>query len=175
MRMRVSDYLIPLVISILILVVFNTLSTTLFPAFGFINFRPSFSILIILFLAFKIESPFVPIMILTIQVFHGAFTVEGWAFGTFAGVLVCIAIRYVKELLDFSSALSTMMVVQIFQLVWFLLISILIYVRIGELSYILNRFYYFFLESIMLSLIAPFLFVLLDRVWRVQNQGEVEV
>ena len=170
--MKLKQMSASLFATILLLLILEIITTALVPALGIHKYKLAFHLLIVLFIGFKVETPFLPIMILIIQLFHSAFTIEGWAYGTFAGVLVCIIIGYVKDLLDFSSTASTIVLTEIFQVVWFIIVAILIYLRLDSFDYILARLWRFIPESILLSLLSPFFFSLLDRIWKISDKGE---
>ena len=157
----------------ILLILLEIFTSAFLPSLGIIDFKPVFSVLIVLFLAFKLETPVLPFLILITQFVHSIFSIEGWAIGTLTGVLVSLSVRYLKDLLDFSTAISTIIVVQIFQVAWFVMITFLLCIKLGEFSSFLNIFWQFIPESIVLSLISPLFFILLDKVWRVgdTNRG----
>jgi hypothetical protein len=101
--------------------------------------------------------------------------VEGWAFGTFTGVIVCMIIGYVKDHLQFSSPLSTMILTQVFQILWFIIIGILFYMQTKEFSYIELRFFHFIPESILLSICSPVLYAILDKFWMANSNMEAGI
>ena len=171
MKLKISQIIPSFIITILVLIVLEILITTLLPILGIEHYRLPFNILIILFLAFKLETPFIACLILVVQLFYSIFSVEGWAYGTFAGIIVCIIISYLRDMLHFDSKLFTVFVTQIFQVVWFIIVSFLIYLRLGTTEYILLKLARFLPESIVISLIAPFFFMLLDQIWRVREGG----
>ncbi len=171
MRVNTVEILPSLFITILILFLLEVLSTSVLPLFGLVNYMIPFNVLIILFLGFKIESPYLAIMILCVQYAHSIFTIEGWEMGTIAGVLICIVISYLRDLLHFSSNLLTIVTTQLFQFLWFLVTSSLLYLKLGDFGYIIQKFWRFLPESIVLSLLAPFFFSFLDKVWRVRGEG----
>lgn len=161
----------PLVVTLLILIVLEIFSTTLFPLLGMEKYRVPFNILIILFMGFKINTPWLAILIMIVQYFHSYFSIEGWEMGTIAGVVICIVISYLKDLLHFSNSIITIFVTQMFQMLWFVIVSGLAYMKIGEWSYILEKFWRFIPESIIISLLAPVVFAILDRIWVVGEDG----
>jgi len=174
--MKFKNYLFSMTITIILLIMLEIISTAILPSFGLANFKLMFNILIILYLGFNLESPVVPILILIVQLFHSAFSIDGWATGTVAGVIICILISYLKELLDFSNALSTIIVTQIFQLFWFLISAALIYLRTDSFSFVVSRFWSFIPESITLSLLSPFFFNLMHKFWKIdQKSAGVEI
>lgn len=169
MRLNFKNVTSSMLATILLLVFLEIFSTAFLPALGILNYQIPVNVILILFLCFKLETPYLPVLILIIQMFHSVFSIEGWAFGTFAGIIVSLAIGYVKELLDFSSALTTMILTQVFQLVWFVIIAILIYLKTGDFSSITQRFFHFLPESLFMSLLSPFFFSLLNKIWRVDK------
>ncbi|MDC1175727.1 hypothetical protein OAT67_10030 [Bacteriovoracaceae bacterium] len=158
-------------VTLLILFVLEIISTALLPLLGVESIRIPFNILIILFLGFKVNSPALALMILGTQYFHSFFSIEGWEMGTVAGILICILIGYLKDLLHFSSAGFTIIVTQIFQTVWFIIISGLFYLKFGSFDYVIEKFWRFLPESIIISILSPFFFSVLDKIWNVGEGG----
>lgn len=171
MKSKLKDIILPLGVTILILVVLDIISTAFLPVMGMTRYMIPFNVLIVLYMGFKLETKFLAILILVIQYFHSFFSVEGWEVGTIAGVLICIVISYLRDLIHFNSAAMTITVTQIFQTIWFVIVSSLIYMQGGEMSYIWNKFWRFLPESIVISLLAPFFFSILDRIWRYDARG----
>lgn len=169
MNFKFFEVIPSLLITLALLIILDVFSASIIPAFGIQKFKLAFNILIILFLAFKVDTPFLPIIVLLIQIFNSAFSIEGWAHGAFAGVLVCMLIGYVKEMLHFSTFLSTIVVTEIFQLVWFLVVNTLVYIRVQNLTVILERFWWFIPESLVLALMSPVFFSFMERIWKVEG------
>ena len=170
MRYTIGEVALGLLKTLFLLIVVEMFTTTFLPAIGIENFKPAFSVLIVLFLAFKIETPLLPFLILIIQYVHSAFSIEGWGAGTFVGILVSISVRYVKDMLNFTSALSTIIVVQIFQIIWFVFISLMLSMKQGDFSGFFNYIGSNIPESIFLSLISHHFFKLLDNFWMVDRK-----
>lgn len=175
MRFKFTEYVPSLLITLLVLVVLDIFTSSIIPSFGAHNFKLSFNILIILYLGFRLDTPFLPLFVLFLQLFHSAFSIEGWAHGTFAGVFICLIIGYVKELLSFSSALSTIVVSFLFQALWFILVSILIYFKTQNMAFITERFWLFIPECILLALFSPVFFKFLNRIWKPEVESDVGV
>ena len=133
-NMSLGDILLGLLKTTLLLIFLEIFTSAVLPAIGIDNFKPEFNVLIILFLAFKLETPGVSYIILIIQFIHSIFSIEGWAIGTFVGVLIYLGIGYVKDMLNFTTAISTIIVVQIFQVIWFLISAFLITIKLGDMS-----------------------------------------
>jgi len=168
---QIKDLIIPLFITLLILVVLEIISTALLPAFGIQKYIIPFNILIVLYLGFKLETPYLAILILIVQYFHSFFSIEGWELGTIAGIFICIVISYLRDLIHFSSAAITITVTQVFQVVWFLIVSSLFYLKTGNMGILVEKMWRFIPESIAISLLAPFFFAIFDRIWGVNSEG----
>lgn len=147
--------------------VLEVLTTTI----GLKNFRPPFNILIVLYLSFCLENPFIALLILVTQYVHYLFSASPWAFSTFTGVLVCMAITYLRDLMQLSSAFLTIILVQIFQILWFVIESIFLYFSTNNWYFIADKFYRFIPESLFLSITAPFLFMLLEKIWKFKERN----
>jgi len=170
-KAQLKDIIVPLIITLLILIVLEIISTALLPALGVQKYIIPFNILIVLYLGFKLETPYLSVIILIVQYFHSFFSIEGWELGTIAGVFICIVISYLRDVLHFSSAIITIAVTQIFQLVWFFTVSFLFYLKTNSFSLIVEKMWRFIPESIVISLLAPFFFAILDRIWSTGGEG----
>lgn len=155
----------------LLLICLEIFSTAALPALGLENIKLAFSVLIVLFMAFKLDTPFLAILILITQSVHSIFSVEGWAIGTLVGVVISLSVKYVRDLLNFSTAVSTMFVVQVFQLAWFAILSMLLSIKLGSFNFYFSLFWQFVPESILLSLLSPYFFKVLDLFWDVKKRG----
>lgn len=171
MRMRLSQMLISFAITLGLLVGLEIITATILPAIGWTEYRLTFNVLIILFLAIRLDSPAVPWMILGLQVMHSVFSIEGWALGTLAGLIVMMSANYLKELLHLTTAFMTMITVQFFQVIWFVTVTLIICLKISDFSKFGLIVWSFVPGSIFLSIIAPILFWMLDMVWRVPSHG----
>jgi len=171
MRLQFKDILPPFIITILILIVLEIVTTAFLPVMGMTEYRLTFYTLIVLFMGFKLETPYLPLLILTLSFIHSFFSIEGWAMGTLAGVLVCLIISYLRDLIHFSSIGLTIFVTQVFQVIWFLLVSFMVYMQGAEFSYLVETFWRFVPESIFLSILAPFFFSILDKIWKRAGEG----
>lgn len=165
MRRNITDIIPSYFLTLLLLMVLDIICTTFFPLVGLTNFRLPFNILIVLYMGFKLEHPSLAILILFTQYAHSFFTLEGWAMGTVAGIVVWMIVSYIRDLLHFSSAFITSVVTEIFQLIWFFIVAILIYLKSGDMTYLLGKFWRFIPESLIIAFIAPFFFSILDRIW----------
>ena len=155
-----------------LLVIMEIFSSAIFPALGFSDFKPAFNVLIVLYLAFKMEVPFLPFLILSFQYIHSAFSIEGWATGTIAGIIIAMSVRYVKDMLSFSSVISTIIVVQIFQIAWFLIMAIILTMKVGDVSHFFIIFVKYLPESFFISIISHHFFKLLDYFWKIDKSGQ---
>jgi len=167
MKYSPSDIALGILKTSILLIILEIFSSAFLPSLGIIDFKPAFSVLIVLFLAFKLETPVLPFLILVTQFVHSIFSIEGWAIGTLTGIIVSLSVRYLKDLLDFSTAISTIIVVQIFQIAWFIMVSFMLSIKLGTFASFLSIFWQFIPESFVLSILSPLFFTLLDRVWKV--------
>lgn len=169
MKYSAKDITLGMIKTLILLVTLEVISSAVLPAIGIIDFKPAFSVLIVLFMAFKLKTPALPWLILILQYVHSAFSIEGWGIGTLTGIVIALSVRYLRELLHFSTAISTIVVVQIFQLAWFLMVSFMLSLKIGDFGIFFQVFWQFVPESFVLSIISPFFFWILDRVWNVND------
>ena len=161
----------PFILTLIVLSVLEIISTSLLPAIGFSELKLPFSLLVVLYLSFKVEVIYLPLFIVVIQFTHGFFSVEGWEVGTVCGVLIYLFISYLKDLINLTNAVMIILLVQLFQFFWFLMSSLLYYLQLSDFSYLVQRFWNFIPESIILSLASPILFWFLDILWN-QVTGE---
>lgn len=171
MRMRFSQLLISFAITLALLTGLEIITSTILPALGWNEYRLTFNVLIILFLAIRLQSATVPWMIMGLQIVHSIFSVEGWALGTFAGLIVMISANYLKELLHLTTAVMTMFTVQLFQVIWFVSVTLVICLKISNFEKFGMILWSFIPGSILLSLISPILFWILEQIWRVPSDN----
>lgn len=171
MKLRFSQMVFSFAVTLALLIGFEIVTATIFPAFGWNEYRLTFNVLIILFLAIRLDSPAVPWMILGLQIIHSIFSVEGWALGTLAGIIVMVSANYLKELLHLTTAFMTMLIVQFFQVIWFVTVSVIICLKVSDFSKFGMIVWSFIPGSILLSLFAPVLFWLLGNIWRVPTDS----
>jgi hypothetical protein len=169
--MRLSQLLISFAISIGLLMGLEIVTSTILPALGWHEYRLTFNVLIILFIALRLDSPMVPWMIMGLQMIHSIFSVEGWALGTLAGLIVMVSANYLKELLHLTTAFMTMITVQLFQMIWYLTVTLIICLKISNFDKFGLIIWSFIPGSILLSLISPILFWILEQIWRVPSEG----
>lgn len=169
--MRYSAQILALIWTVLLLIVLEIFSTTFLLALGVDQFSLNFVILITLFLAFKVDNTLVAIYILVLQWVHSYFTVQGWAVGTISGVIIYLLVGYIKELLHFSSMVSTMIVTFIAQMVWFAMTFSIIAAKTSGFHLFFTKLFYFLPEGIVLAIISPFFYALLERIWKGDLDG----
>lgn len=169
--MRLSQLLFSFAITIALLVGLEVLTSAVLPAFGWTEYRLTFNVLFILFLAIRLDTPVVAWLILGLQLVHSAFSVEGWALGTLAGLIILMSANYLKELLHLTTAIMTMLTVQLFQVIWFLTVTLVICLKISDFNKFGMILWTFVPGSILLSLISPILFWILDMIWKVPSEG----
>ena len=170
MRYSAKDIALGMIKTLILLICLEVLTSAFLPAIGVVDFKPAFSVLIVLFMAFKLDTPVLPWLILILQYSHSVFSIEGWGIGTLAGIIVALSVRYLRDLLHFSTAISTIIVVQIFQLAWFLMVSFMLCLKLGDFGVFFSIFWQFVPESLVLSIVSPFFFMILDKAWSVNNR-----
>ena len=161
-----------LLLTLLLLIAFNILSTVFFSGASYLDFRIGLHVLIVLFLAFRMNINTLPYFIFAVEYIHSIFSIEGWAIGTVAGLLISIIVNYLKDMIQFTSAISIMVIVQIFQLVWFVIIGAIFGLKMGNVDFYANTFRYFMYESFVLSLMAPIVFKILTAIWGNDKLGD---
>ena len=171
MRMRFSQLLISFAITVALLTGLEIVTSTILPAMGWHEYRLTFNVLIIIFLAIRLDSPTVPWMIMGLQVVHSIFSVEGWALGTLSGLIVMMSANYLKEVLHLTTAFMTMFTVQLFQMIWYITVTLIICLKISNFDKFGMITWSFIPGSILLSLISPVLFWLLEQIWRVPSDS----
>ncbi|MBD66438.1 MAG: hypothetical protein CME62_14600 [Halobacteriovoraceae bacterium] len=171
MKYSIQEISLGLLKTILLLLVLEIVTTAVLPMFDITSFKPNFNILIVLFLAFKLNTPLLAFIILIVQYVHSAFSIEGWAMGTFTGVFISVLVQYIKDQLNFSSAASTIIVVQIFQLIWIVIGTVMLCFKMEDFSSFLTLMWHHVPESIFLSILSPFFFRLLDGFWHVNRRS----
>lgn len=171
MKMKLSQILISLSLTIALLLGLEVVTATLLPALNWHDYRLTFHVLVIIFLAIRLDSPLTPWMILVLQLIHSAFSIEGWAIGTFAGIIILLSANYLKDLLHLTTAFMTMITVQLFQVIWFLTVTTIICLKISDFTKFGMVLWSFIPGSLVLSFIAPFLFWFLARIWRGASDG----
>lgn len=171
MRMRFSQLLISFAITIALLIGLEIVTSTLLPALGWKEYRLTFNVLIILFLAIRMDSPLVPWLIMGLQIVHSIFSIEGWALGTLAGLIVMMSANYLKEVLHLTTAFMTMFTVQLFQIIWYVTVTLVICLKISDFDKFGMILWSFIPGSIFLSLFAPVLFWILGIIWRTPSES----
>jgi hypothetical protein len=172
MKMRFSQLLMSFLITLSLLTGLEIVTSTILPSLGWHEYRLTFNVLIIIFLAIRLDAPVVPWMIMALQMIHSIFSVEGWALGTLAGLIVMTSANYLKEVLHLSTAIVTMATVQVFQLVWYVTVTLIICIKISNFDKFGLIMWSFIPGSIFLSMISPLLFWVLGRIWRVSSDED---
>jgi hypothetical protein len=171
MRMRFSQFLISFATTVALLIGLEIVTSTLLPALGWKEYRLTFNVLIILFLAIRMDSPVVPWLIMLLQIVHSVFSIEGWALGTLAGLIVMMTANYLKEILNLTTAFMTMFTVQLFQMIWYVTVAIVICLKISDFGKFGMILWSFLPGSITLSLISPVLFWGLALIWKTPSES----
>ncbi len=169
MQLRISNLFLSTLTTLGILIALEIATSAFLPAIGWRDYRLAFNVVIILFMALKVTTPLLPWFVMLLQLVHAAFSVEGWALGTLVGIFVSLMASYLKEVLQFSSAIATMITVQLFQVVWYLCTIAIICLKLGSFEKFGLMFGNALPGTSLLSILSPFLFSLLNRVWSVES------
>lgn len=170
MQPRIGKLTLATLITLGLLVALEIATSALLPAMGWREARLAFNVVIILFMAIRVSSPLLPWFVMLLQLVHSAFSVEGWALGTLAGIFVAVTAGYLKEILQFSSAIATIIIVQIFQVLWYLLTVSVICLKLGSFEKFGLLFWNALPASFVLSLVSPILFGILGKVWEADDE-----
>ncbi len=171
MKINFKDIVFPLIKTLILLFFLEIITTAIFPMIGLLSFRIPFNILLVLFLGLRLETPYLAIIIMVVQYFHSFFSVEGWEMGTVTGIVICVTVSYVREMIHFSSWGMTILITQVFQLLWFFVQSVLIYVQLGNLDYIFDKGWRFLPQSVFIALLSPLFFFLMNKIWNIDDRG----
>ena len=161
----------PAIASFLILIFLEIFSTTILPIVGITYYRLPFNILLSIYMAFKLETIYLPLLIFIMHYIHSFFSIEGWEIGTISGVSICLIVSYLRHIVQLSSYMSTIIITQVFQILWQCIASALLYSKGVDTAFVISKFWRFIPESIVLSLAAPFLFPLLDKIWNSSDEN----
>jgi hypothetical protein len=160
-------------LTLVLLVVLEVISATVFPLIGIEKYQIPFNILIVLYLSFKLDSPYLALLILLVQYFHSLFSIEGWAIGTFIGVLISRIIYLFKETVEFFAFPLVIIVVQVSFLLWLIFSSMFVYFGNNSFAPVWSRFWIFIPESIIASLLSPLLFMVLEKIWKQDEEASL--
>lgn len=170
MQPRLTRLILSLVMTLAILIALEIASSALLPALGWTESRLAFNVVIILFMAFKISTPLLPWFVMILQLIHAGFSVEGWALGTLVGIFVSLIASYLKEVLQFSTAVMTIITVQVFQIIWYVATLVIICLKLGHFHNFGMMFWNVIPGTFLLSLVSPLIFNLLNKVWPSEMQ-----
>ncbi|MBT3235961.1 MAG: hypothetical protein HN353_08420 [Bdellovibrionales bacterium] len=174
--LRLKDIFRPMLITLVLLILLEVFSSTVMPILGILNYRLPFNILIIIYMGFRVQSSTLAIQVLAVQYIHSMFTIEGWGIGTIAGVIICMIISYLREIVHLSSWPLTILVTMLFQLVWFIISASMLLIKSVGYAYILDKFWHMLPEGLVISLMAPLFFILMDKIWQSNSsdsQGDI--
>jgi hypothetical protein len=170
MQPRFSRLVLSISVTLGILIALEIATSAFLPALGWRESRLAFNVVIILFMALRLTTPLLPWFVMLLQLVHASFSVEGWALGTLVGIMVSLIASYLKEILQFSSAIATMVTVQIFQFIWYVSTLGIICLKLGTFESFSLMFWNVIPGTFFLSLISPLMFNLLNRVWPYESQ-----
>ena len=166
MFLRLKKDILPLFLTCLIFVILQTLVTTLLPALGVSSLSISFHILIVLFMGLKLDTPWIGLFVFLIMYLNSFFMVEGWEFATVTGIAVCFLISYLRSLVHLTSIGFIMGTFISLQVIWFFIESLLLYMKMDNWEYLGKKLLAFIPESIIVMIMSPLLFYLLEKIWQ---------
>lgn len=163
---RIQDIALMMAKTLILVFIFDFLSSTFFPTFQKTYLFPSFHILIVIFLAFNQPSNRIPFLILIISAFHSMFTVEGWAIGTITGCIVGIILVSIRDTIQFSSYIATFFLVFVVQVLWSSLSGVLLSLKLDQWEVLRSYFVFSITQGIVLGITALPIFKILEKIWQ---------
>lgn len=133
---------------------------------------PQFMPIFILFLGVRWDSPYRPVYILLLNIIHASFSTEGWAIGTFLGVLLAWPLGSLREIVHFSSTFVLSIFSFFFHLTWFFLGTFVFAMKNDNYGLLKIYAVPILLKSVFLCLCTPILFKVLDSVWNGDGNGQ---
>lgn len=173
MKIPLNKIIRPFLITLVFLMLIEILTCSFIPLIGFTQLHIPFNLIILFYLAIRLETPFMAFLVFIVQYSHSFFTIENWAVGTFIGILVCRVVSKFRDLIQISSFPLTVLVVQIFLMSWHLIYSTFFYFQTGGKTIFFERFFPSFIEGLIASLISYHLFSALDRIWFYGKEREL--
>ncbi|MFI5390377.1 MAG: hypothetical protein ACHQYQ_03365 [Bacteriovoracales bacterium] len=165
MKIPLNKIIRPFLITLIFLIVLEIITSSFVPFLGLTHFYIPFNLVILFYLAIRLETSFTAVLVFIIQYFHSFFTIENWAVGTFIGILICKVVAKFRDLIQISSYPLTVLVVQIYLMSWHFANSLFLYFQSGGKTIFFGRFLTTFIEGLLASLISYHLFSLLDKIW----------
>jgi hypothetical protein len=165
-KIKLSQLILALIKTTLLLVLFEIFSTTVIPLLGIHHFKFSPHVLFIIYLCIYMNNVSLPFLILFIEGVHSIFSIDGWAFGTLAGIILGFLMAQLKDLLEIQSTLVTILATFLSYIMWSSLNATFIFLKIGIVSPNWEQLLYFVGEGFILALFAPKLFSFLSHHWQ---------
>ncbi len=151
--------------TLIIVFIFDFLSSSFFPTFQKTYFFPSFHILILIYFAFFQPAARLPFLVLMVESFHSIFTVEGWALGTLTGCIIVNILVLVKDTIQFSSFVATFFLVYVVQILWSVTSGLFLSIKLENWMILKSYFQFSLVQGIILGLVALPFFKLLEKIW----------
>ncbi len=162
---KIKDFIWMIIKTLVIVFIFDFLSSSFFPTFQQTYLFPSFHILIVIYFAFFQPAARLPFLILLVELFHSIFTVEGWALGTLTGCIVANILVLVKDTIQFSSFVATFFLVYAVQVLWSVISGIFLSIKLENWMILKSYFQFSLIQGIILGLVALPLLKLLEKIW----------
>lgn len=162
---KIRDFVWMILKTLIVVFIFDFLSSSFFPTFQQTYFFPSFHILILIYFAFFQPAERLPFLVLIVESFHSIFTVEGWALGTLTGCIVANILVLVKDTIQFSSFIATFFLVYAVQILSSVLTGIFLSLKFENWMVLKSYFQFSLVQGIVLGLFALPLFKVLEKIW----------
>jgi len=163
--------ILSLFLTLLIVFAANLFSSVSLPWLGVTTLKFHFHLLVILFFLFYIKDDYISLYILIIEIVNSLFTSQGWEIGTLSGIML-VAISYIfKDLIQLSNVISTALYSFFFLTLRYFIFGFIYYTKIHSLDFLWSGLWYNILENIFLSILSPFVFVILRFIWK-ENKSE---
>ncbi|MDH4468631.1 MAG: hypothetical protein QE271_11290 [Bacteriovoracaceae bacterium] len=167
MNSRHSSPLMCMMKTVLICVFFDLFFMIFFPLISLKWVAVSVTQVAIIFLSFTVGFAWLPWGILTLQLFHSLFSLEGWALGTLIGVIICVVMSRLKAMIQLTGPLSIIMTTYFLQFAWCLMAGILTSLRNHDW-----KFFQLFVNQgltygLVTAALSPLLFFIFRNIWLV--------
>jgi len=151
--------------TVFILFLLDFLSATFLPTVSNYSFAISFNLIVITYLSLHLLPSYLPFIILIINLFHSVFSIEGWALGTFVGCLISYIILILREMMQFTSYLMISLLMLFVQMLWSFISGFTLSLKTQEWEWLIVYARHSIWQAVLLSLLAPLFFMLLNKIW----------
>lgn len=168
--LQLRDLLVMLLKTILLLLFIDFISATILPNIASPYFNISINVLIVIFLCFHMPPTLLPYVIFLIHLMHSVFTIESWALGTIVGCLLSFILIKLRDVIQFSSYLSTVILVFTIQLAWNLLSGFILGLKVQSWHWVMVYLEHALIQGVILAILSPIFFAILKMIWVKKDQ-----